>query len=115
MSPEHSVNHTGREDWKLDAPQHLHGFGEAHIVEVEVEETGKAQDAERVPDVLDERDELDQVVRQNASHSPMAMEVDKRAEEVVNESSLEKEGRRHDTQHGHGNKSLHFPVSRCTH
>lgn len=95
----------------LDGPQHLNCLGEADIIEVEVDEASKAQHADNSPYVLDPGDKLLQVVRQNASHAPMAVEVDKGAEEVVDDGSLNKQRCRHDPHHGYGHCTLHLPVS----
>ena len=55
----------------LERPQHLDGFGQSHVIEVEVDESSKAQNADDVPHILDPGNELDQVVCQHPSHAPV--------------------------------------------
>jgi len=99
----------------LDGPEHLNGFGDSDVVEVEVDEAGEAQDADGVPDLLDPWDELDQVVCDHALHAPVPVEVDKGGEDVVHEGPLHKECRRHDAHHSNGYCPLNLPVGRGVH
>lgn len=94
----------------LKRPQHLDGLGEAHIIEVEVDEASEAQYAEDGPQMLDPRDKFLQVVCQHTSHTPVSMKVDKSGEEVINEGTLNKQSWRHDAHHRYRHNSLHLPV-----
>jgi len=57
----------------LDGPEHLDGFGDSDVIEVEVDEAGEAQDADGVPHFLDPGDELDKIVCDHALHAPVPM------------------------------------------